>query len=126
MKINKMMNIFTILIACFFLFNIENILSLEIYMYNSFAFFIVSFVSFVLMYGKTIYNAYKYEIFIKEKECIKLIFIFKVFSVVYYIIPFVLGFISIYRYSVYNVVGAEMVLSTVLNSVFVLKRVFKY
>ena len=69
MKINKMMNIFTVLIICFILFNIDNILNSNLYVNNSLTLFLISFIVFTLMYGKSIYSAYKYEIFIKETEC---------------------------------------------------------
>jgi len=81
------------------------------YLKYAFFYFVISFFVFLVLNIKDIFLAFKYELLVRDKDAPFLIFILKILSAVYYLMPFFMFAVSFYKYKQSSDIGIVMLLS---------------
>ena len=112
------------LIVLFLIFLYEKILSSSHYIKYAIFYFIITFSIFIILNIKGIFNAFKYELLVRDNEAPFLITILKILSIIYYLIPFILLVVSFYMY---NLDGSFfiMLIATYLYVILSFKKIIK-
>lgn len=100
-----------ILLSLIFVFFHERILMASHYLKYAFFYFVISFFVFLILNIKDIFLAFKYELLVRDKDAPFLIFILKILSAVYYLMPFLMFAVSFYKYKQSSDIGIVMLLS---------------
>lgn len=100
-----------ILLSFIFVFFHERILMASHYLKYAFFYFVISFFVFLVLNIKDIFLAFKYELLVRDKDAPFLIFILKILSAVYYLMPFFMFAVSFYKYKQSSDIGIVMLLS---------------